>query len=698
MILGSFLALATVGLPTADRPTVSLPAPLVPLGLEELTDPAGGLHPTPLFDVDEAGLDRLARHAQVRLTGWPLPEGGTVDLDLERLPVAASTGGELFVDGLPAGRLVGEDVSLWTGSVVGEPGSDVYLALSDAGSRGWVRTAGATPRLSHLLAEPDPVHGWDDPRARLVGDAALGFGPATVCGLDDLPDGGALPRPRDVATGSPKPGVLDAAKSSVPVLRELTISVETDHDFYAIFGDLGATEAYALSLMGAVSARYREQVDLVITLPYLGLYTTPSDPWLTPDAGGGSVDLLYEFQAAWYPAMPVEASLGHFLSGAGLGGGVAWLDTVCVPQYRFGVSGNLGGDLPLPVAQGPINWDFMVVAHEIGHNLSSPHTHDFCPPLDECSPSGYWGQCQDEELCITDGTVMSYCHLCPGGLANITTYFHPTVVQTMRARVEDSCLPPFEGLFLAELGGGISGSVGQPTITPTFDPVTDVLALDYADAPAGSLAVLVVGATQLDLPLLGGTLVPTPTNLLTFVTAGSSGGLPGLSFAGLPVPAGVTLYTQAWFSDPVTPFGFSASDGAELELFVPDPPAALSWIQHPTNGREYALTPAATWFKAQETAVLSGGHLATITDPALETWLTTTFVGSGLFVGDAYIGFTDQTAEGSFTWIGGDPVGHTNWAANEPNDSGGYEDYAVWGGGPWNDINGFNLRPGLIER
>ncbi|MDF1799126.1 MAG: M12 family metallo-peptidase [Planctomycetota bacterium] len=704
MSLGLFLVLATSPV-LGDRPLVTLPSPLVPSGHEQLTGPDGLTYPTPIFSLDPEGLDELSHHEAVRLAGWPLPGGGSVDLTLERLPVAASsTGGQLFVDGLPSGRLIGQDTSLWSGRIEGQPGSDVFLALGAAGSRGWVRTGGERPHLSHLLAEPHPVLGWDAALARVVDEAALGFAPATACETAALPDGGLLPgrvpgpnHRANIATpelgdAPPKLGLM------VPVMRELTVAVETDYQFFSLFGNLGAAEAYAVSLMGAVSARYREQFDTVLTLPYLSIYTTPTDPWISQDLGLSSVDLLYEFQSAWYAGMPVDASLGHFLSGAGLGGGVAWLDTLCVPEYRFGVSGNLGANLPLPVTQGPLNWDFVVVAHEIGHNLSTLHTHDYCPPIDECAPSGYFGACQTKEVCITNGTVMSYCHLCSGGLANVTTYFHPTVVQTIKARVADSCLPPFEGLFLKGLGGAIAGSKGEPKITPTFAALTDDLGLDFAKAPSPSSAVLVFGTSQANLPLLGGILVPTPQALVPFPTSASTGSLPPLSFAGIAIPAGVKFYVQAWFADVVTPFGFSASAGVELELVIPDPPKALTWFPHPTNGREYALAPSASWFKGEATAQQHGGHLASLTSPAVEAWLKTTFVDSGLLSGSAYIGFNDQASEGSFSWISGDPASYTNWASGEPNDFNGYEDYAAWNGGPWNDIDGYVARPALIQR
>ena len=95
--------------------------------------------------------------------------------------------------------------------------------------------------------------------------------------------------------------------------------------------------------------------------------------------------------------------------------------------------------LSFPVTSGnSLNWDFVVVAHEIGHNMSSPHTHDYCPPIDEC----FQGVCSSGGNCVP-GTIMSYCHLC-GGMANVQTHFASRVSQRMRNKINGSCLQDFD--------------------------------------------------------------------------------------------------------------------------------------------------------------------------------------------------------------------------------------------------------------
>ena len=700
--------LALVLAPTGD----SLPFPLEILATETLTSIDGDQARTQVFTVNTDTLDALLALDQARLTDCLLLSGEVVTLDLERLPISTEPT-LLFVDGKPSDRIVGEGISLWTGHITGHPDSDVFLSFSEAGTRGWVNTGGDQPSLMHWIAEAGPSGDWSNSLVRTIQQESLGLPRAPRCLIDDLPNGGAVnqstgPVGRTAAPGSgtSKPTAPSVTQSFTPSqfgastapLTELPIAVETDYQFFQLFGSLSAAESYAVALMGAISARYREQVDLIITLPYLGLYTTASDPWTSQDSGGTSVDLLYEFQNAWYPGTPAKAALGHFLSGASLGGGVAWLDTVCVPEYRFGVTGNLSGNTPFPVIQGPLNWDFTAAAHEIGHNLSTLHTHDYCPPLDECAPSGYWGSCQTQVACTSNGTIMSYCHLCSGGGSNITTYFHPTVVQTIRARVANSCLRPFEGVFTSELAGGMSGSSGLPTIDASYNALLHELQVQFGNTPFPQTGFLIVGGTKIDLPLFGGTLVPSPDLIKVFPVSSSNMSLPPADFSSAAYPIGIDLFLQGWFTDAASSSNFAATNALSMELFVPATPPTLTWFPHPTNGKEYAVTPPATWFKGEALARDYGGHLVSMADAAEEAWLVNTFYTSGLIAGSAYIGYTDENVEGFFQWTSGAFLTHDNWASGEPNNYGGFEDYTDWNGGGWNDVDGFSNRPSLIQR
>jgi hypothetical protein len=379
-----------------------------------------------------------------------------VDLALERISLADRKL-DFVVDGVPAPALLdGLQLSLWSGRVLGASDSDVMLSFSSVGCRGWVWSDG---ELVHLI--PDGA----TTRSKWVRDDALaraGAEPPLDCAAPAL----ASSAPTHVA---PSASAAATPHFLTSTLYECTVAVETDHQLNQVFGgNLSAESAYVATLLTWVSFRYEEQVGTVLTYPYVQLYTNANDPWTSGDTGAGAVNMLFEFQAAWQSNLPNGAQLGAFLSGASLGGGVAWLPGLCNPPYNFSVSGNLDGTVPFPVSQSPSNWDFMVVSHELGHNFGSPHTHDYCPPLDECSPG--FGQCQTQQTCISNGTLMSYCHLCPGGLGNVAPRFHAANAADMRAWVEQTCLPFYCGDPQVYCTGKVNSLGCTPTISYTGHP------------------------------------------------------------------------------------------------------------------------------------------------------------------------------------------------------------------------------------
>jgi hypothetical protein len=187
-------------------------------------------------------------------------------------------------------------------------------------------------------------------------------------------------------------------------------------------------------MFACLASRIEEQVGDELSYPYLQVYTTPADPWSTPETPGADcIDLLYEFQAAWQNDLPAGADLGHFLSGVYLSCGAGFRPGLCNPPNNFSVMTAVNGTTPFPIVQGPSNWDFIWICHELGHNFDAIHSHDYCPPLDRCAPGGFFGPCQTQQVCTNQGTLMSYCNACPGGMANFTTYFHPQSAADMQA-------------------------------------------------------------------------------------------------------------------------------------------------------------------------------------------------------------------------------------------------------------------------
>ena len=115
------------------------------------------------------------------------------------------------------------------------------------------------------------------------------------------------------------------------------------------------------------------------------------------------------------------------------------------------------------------------------------------------------------------------------------------------------------------------------------------------------------------------------------------------------------------------------------------------------NGSDYLLTSSSkTWEAAQAEAQQLGGNLVTINDAAEDSWLRENFGQDEGF----WMGLSDKDQEGEFKWASGEAVDYTNWAAGEPNDYNGNQDYGRTNFGSyrqWDDEHDTTELRGIIE-
>ncbi len=385
--------------------------------------------------LDELGLAEMHAVSKARLIAFPLPDHGEVSVELERLRLPIASDAVLMVDGVaaPGGLLAAVDgLSMWKGTVLEIPGSNVFLSLTDAGPEGIVELPDAENRFIHLYTET-PATASAAAACRLVsehGVLALGGERPPVLCSGDMPVPGVETQSLEIASMAP-PGTASLT------VANCELAIETDFQLYQKFGSVSATSTYVTKLIATVSAQYYTDIQTTLSISYLGVYSTAGDPWTSQDGGGDAGDLLSEFRTAWNNnGWPAAADLAHFVSGANLGGGIAYLNVLCNSSFGYGVSGNIRGNVDWDGwtgNPGSFTWDFVVVAHELGHNFGSNHTQDFCPPIDRC-----YTNCEGTTDC-TQGTIMSYCHTC-GGMDNIDLRFHQITANVMRQRVASSCL------------------------------------------------------------------------------------------------------------------------------------------------------------------------------------------------------------------------------------------------------------------
>jgi len=187
----------------------------------------------------------------------------------------------------------------------------------------------------------------------------------------------------------------------------LTANIAVDVDFYTygVYGNsIPNASAYALSLMSAASAVYAKDMNIRLFVSYLRVWTT-QDPYTSDDGG----TLLDQFRFEWIATQGgVERTVAHLISRRNSinVGGIAYVNVLCNSSFGYGLSAVQGNIGQLP----NYSYDVVVVAHEIGHNFGSPHTHA-CSwvggPIDSCYFTE--GGCYNGNPIPAVGTIMSYC-------------------------------------------------------------------------------------------------------------------------------------------------------------------------------------------------------------------------------------------------------------------------------------------------
>ena len=333
------------------------------------------------------------------LTGFPLGLDERVDLKLHRIELFADDA--TIVIGSETGERVMErpNVLLLAGQVVDRTDSYVFLGLSPHAQNGYLELGDEM-----FIISSGPVGGAK---------------PTVIYSLADLPPGTIRWSPFECVVKRP-PGLrwpdLDNGNESPhsagdAPCRVAKIAIETDWEYTGdVFGgDTEASAAYAVTLWGAISEIYTRDVNTRLRIGFLRVWESNNDPYDRVNIG--------DFRNYWNANMRhIERNAAHLLSGR-RGGGVAYFPGLCVPSFDYGLSYGMNGFFPYPLEHNHgQNWDPFVVSHELGHNFGAPHTHQMEPPVDNCGN----GDCRNAR----QGTIMSYCHTCPGGMSNIRLEFH----------------------------------------------------------------------------------------------------------------------------------------------------------------------------------------------------------------------------------------------------------------------------------
>jgi len=414
ILLALSVAAAALGKDQLDAP-VALPfrtmaIRAIPLAAALPEGAAGAVLPAARIVIDDAAWAEMDRHSVAWLDAVPLSDGSTVDLRLTRVDPFTADARIVVVEADGQGGIVEREIerpelSAWAGEVSGRPGSRAFIARSAAGLHGYIQFEGHTEIISS-------------------GQSGLGLDPM-------IADASALPVVTPICSEPPPMDPADALHDDVPEFtgysltgpcRQLPVAVDTDQELLAKFsGSVSNASGYVATIFAAMADIYSRDFNIRPSVCYLRWWTT-TDPWTST----GTSSQLSQFRTYWNSNMrSTPRALATLLCGRSLGGGVAWLNATCASTsgsgYGYSVSADLSGAFPYPLqSQNGNNWDIIVTSHEIGHNMSAYHTHDL--GVDDCYTSSGLGACTQR----LQGTIMSYCHLCSGGVANINLVFDPS--------------------------------------------------------------------------------------------------------------------------------------------------------------------------------------------------------------------------------------------------------------------------------
>jgi hypothetical protein len=468
----------------------------------------------------------------IRLASWPTEPGRSAEVSLTRRDVYAPGAVIHVVDGKasrdePRSRLV-----FLFGEVVGDEATRVLLSVDPQKLR-----LNAFTRTSDGWTELRPLE-QDAPGDYLLAPSPAFLDPSVEPPIFTCGQAEPVEPPTELPflmTSPPAPAEAPTA------LRQLTLAVDTDNELMSLkFSDNTTSAAnYIVSLFALMTVIYERDLQVRVLQGTTTLrVSTTADPYFQSGTGNADNAKLSEFRSYWVANYAgVARAAAMMLSGkqgmANAASGIGYVNSLC--------SGNIGYTFSqvFKYAGSTASSDLLVVAHEVGHNFGSQHTHCYLSPtpIDTCY-SGESGCYSGVTSCPAPqtingvanvrGTLMSYCHLLTG--CSSSTVFHPRTVALLDPIVASKvgvCVFPVAGANPKEaspLGTmtavrGTGGSVGV-TYTPACGATQHTV---YA----GNLDTLRSGGlfwSQRTCSLgVSGNLSFTPSGNVYFVVAGNNG-------------------------------------------------------------------------------------------------------------------------------------------------------------------------------
>jgi hypothetical protein len=456
------------------------------------------------FLVDSTEMSEVLRaDGQLELTDFPGSPGNsknsdngllTLDLKPTHSPIDEST---RFWEGTSAGEIPIAPPRLFAyrGNVLGEPHSRVILtAFGGKLFCSIIRESGE----SYVLG---PAKLQSDPRAHVFMQESRLLAISPLSPINCFEDALSQPHPlvpiqellhrNMLQSFSEGPSPLSSS-----TLLQTDIAVEADSCFFHnAGGNMETVLGYIASLFAMSSTIYEDEANITWHLTWVKVWTS-ADPYNVNGDAYALEDTVPHYWKLHYADVPRD--LAHVMTSVSYGGGGYGWFSLCDTNWSYSVSSPQTGH---PYPTFAFTYDAYIVAHEIGHNFSLPHSHNcyWDPPLDTCfTNDDTVHHLQLADACYglpitprrNPGTIMSYCananYVLSGNDINqfkLALTFSPKGDSVLRVNAEQApCITPPPApivIFLSPRGSETYPGDTTITIKWSFAHVSTV-SLEYS--------------------------------------------------------------------------------------------------------------------------------------------------------------------------------------------------------------------------